>query len=61
MLLIKIGERLLLWLFHWARLVDGLIGIITFAVVNTNLALLAAKRLSKYRQRHKIGRLYNND
>jgi len=37
------------WICHWAKFIDGLLGIITFNLINTSLSLRMAKKLAKKR------------
>lgn len=49
-------EQFLKWKMSWARLLDGLLGVLSYGHIYTNFAINCARELTRYRSKHNIGR-----
>jgi hypothetical protein len=45
----KLKNQFLIWLVHWGKLIDGLVGVVSFNLIKLNLAMKAASYLARWR------------
>lgn len=50
----KLKNWFLVWLVHWGKLIDGLIGVVSFNLIKSNMTMKVASYLAKWRYKQRI-------